>query len=159
MQPVQNSIPAVNADLATPANTSPASVVLSLPSAALYAPSLTPLYSTASLAPNSAVAQQPMPFQVSPAQSGLAANQSQLVSSLDTASVGLGGLLNSLDTSGTATQVNNLLQDAETVATSGDGLTAQKDMAQAQLLYTTMSTLLNMITQMQEDAIKNSRVS
>ena len=81
------------------------------------------------------------------------------MSTLDTASQGLAGLLNNLDTSGTSDQVNQLIQDAQTAATNGDGLTAQKDLAQAQLLFSTMSTLLNMISSMQQEAIKNSRLS
>jgi len=156
---VQNSIPNTSAGVTPPAGPSPASIVSNLPSEALYSPSFAPLYATASQPQDSTVPSQPVPFALSATQSQSVANEGEFVSTLDTASQGLAGLLNNLDTSGTSDQVNQLIQDAQTAATNGDGLTAQKDLAQAQLLFSTMSTLLNMISSMQQEAIKNSRLS
>jgi hypothetical protein len=98
------------------------------------------------------------PFQLSQTQSQLSQDPAQQSAALTTASQGLGGLLDSLDTGATSDQVNQLIKDSQDAAAKGDGLTAQKDMAQAQLLYSTMSTVLNMISQMQMEAIRNSKV-
>src|SRR5262249_11733076 len=87
----------------------------------------------------------PPPFQLSQTQSQLSQDPAQQSAALTTASQGLGGLLDSLDTGATSDQVNQLIKDSQDAAAKGDGLTAQKDMAQAQLLYSTMSTVLNMI--------------
>ena len=100
----------------------------------------------------------PPPFQLSQTQSQLNQDPAQQSAALQTASQGLGGLLDSLDTGATSDQVNQLIKDSQDAASKGDGLTAQKDMAQAQLLYSTMSTVLNMISQMQMEAIRNSKV-
>jgi hypothetical protein len=97
-------------------------------------------------------------FTLSNSQIALAQDPSQLAESVTPVTGGLGALLNSLDTSGTSNQVNQLLQDAQQAAQSGDGLTAQKDMAQAQLLFETMSTILNSINTMQSEAIRNAKV-
>jgi len=98
------------------------------------------------------------PFTLTNSQSSSNATPGQVAASVTPITGGLGALLSSLDTSGTSDQVNQLIQDAQSAASSGDGLTAQKDLAQAQLLFETMSTILNVITQMQLEAIRNSKV-
>jgi hypothetical protein len=147
-----------NAEVNAPATTNPASIVSSLPPEALYAQAFQPLYAGLNPVQDSAVPTRPLPFQLSAAQNKFFQDPSQFVSTLQSASQGLGGLLNSLDTAGTSDQINKLIQDAQTAATNGDGLTAQKDMAQAQLLFSTMSTMLNLISQLQMEAIKNSKL-
>jgi hypothetical protein len=158
MQSIQNSLPTnqTNAAVTAP-TTDTASIVRNLPPGALHSAALQPLLTSASPAQDNA-ASQPVPFQVSETQSQLLQDPKQLSASLQTASTGLGGLLNSLDTSSTSDQVNQLIQQAQDAAANGDGLTAQKAMAQAQLLYTTMSTVLNMISQLQLEAIRNSKL-
>jgi len=156
MQSIQNSIQ-TNAAVNTPA-TDTASIVSNLPPGALHSAAFQPLLTSATPAQDNAAASQPVPFQMSETQSALVQDPKQLSASLQTASTGLGGLLNSLDTSSTSDQVNQLIQQAQDAAANGDGLTAQKDMAQAQLLYTTMSTVLNMISQLQLEAIRNSKL-
>jgi hypothetical protein len=100
----------------------------------------------------------PAAFTLSTSQAPLAQDPSQLAVSVAPVTGGLGALLDSLDTSGTSDQVNSLIQQAQQAAQSGDGLTAQKDMAQAQLLFETMSTILSTITNMQSEAVRNSKV-
>ena len=156
---VQNSIPNTSAGVTPPAGPSPASIVSNLPSEALYSPSFAPLYATASQPQDSTVPSQPVPFALSATQSQSVANEGEFVSTLDTASQGLGGLLNSLDTTGTNDQVNQLLEDAQTAANNGDTLTAQKKLAQAQLLASTMSTIMNLIASLAQEAIRNAKVS
>src|SRR5215470_16263142 len=97
MQPVQN-IPNANAEVIAPANTTPASVVTSLPQGALYSPSMTPLVLNANLDQNSAVPPRPLPYSLSATQSQAAPNESETVSTLQTTNTGLGALLESLDT-------------------------------------------------------------
>ena len=154
---VQNSIPNTNAGVTPPS--SPAAIVSNLPPAALYSTSFTPLYANASLPQNSTVPAQPVPFALSATQNQTVANEGEFVSTLDTASQGLGGLLNSLDTTGTNDQVNQLLEDAQTAANNGDTLTAQKKLAQAQLLSSTMSTIMNLIASLAQEALRNAKVS
>lgn len=156
MQSIQNSIQ-TNAAVNAPA-TDTASIVSNLPPGALHSAALQPLVTSATPAQDNTVASQPVPFQMSETQSALVQDPKQLSASLQTASTGLGGLLDSLDTGSTSDQVNQLIQQAQDAAAKGDGLTAQKDMAQAQLLYSTMSTVLNMISQMQLEAIRNSKL-
>jgi hypothetical protein len=157
MQPVsdviQTSSPIAQASVANSA-----SLVSNLPPGALFSPAFQPLMATVNPAQDNSAPAQPLPFQVSQAQSQLVQDPQQFSASLQSASQGLGGLLDSLDTAGTSDQVNQLIQSAQDAASKGDGLTAQKDMAQAQLLYTTMSTVLNMISQMQLEAIRNSKL-
>jgi hypothetical protein len=159
----------------TPGNSTPASIVSQLPSGALYSPSFQTLYNQADLPEGSAVPPRPQPYrlattnqaQAEPIESSTSStletppNESSTSSTLDTppAAGGLGGLLNSLDTAGTSAQINDLLQKAQDAEKAGDGLTAQQDVAQAQMLFSTMTTMLNMIAQMQQEAIKNAKVS
>jgi hypothetical protein len=156
MQPVSN-IQTSNPNTDTTV-TSSAALVSNLPPGALYSPAFQPLMATANPAQDNTAPAQPLPFQVSQTQSALAQDPQQFSASLQSASQGLGGLLDSLDTASTSDQVNQLIQSAQDASTKGDGLTAQKDMAQAQLLYSTMSTVLSMISQMQMEAIKNSKL-
>jgi hypothetical protein len=126
-------------------------------------PGLSTLFSTSTQTSNTNSIPAPTvstvaPFTLTDSQTSLNATPSQLAASVTPVTGGLGALLNSLDTSGTSDQVNQLIQDAQSAASSGDGLTAQKDLAQAQLLFETMSTILNVITQMQMEAIRNSKV-
>jgi len=160
MQSIQNSIPTTQsrAEVDAPANTSPASIVNSLPPEALYAKSFQPLYSDVNPRQDNEISTRPVAFRLSTTQAQLAQDPQQLSSSLQSASQGLGGMLNGLDTSGTSDQINQLIQSAQDAAANGDGLTAQKEMAQAQLLYSTMSTLLSMISSLQMEAIRNAKI-
>ena len=130
----------------------------SLPPEALYSQSFQPLYSNLNQSQDFTFPTRPLPFQLSASQSDLAQNPQQLATALQTTSQGLGGLLNGLDTGATSDQINQLIQSAQDAAAKGDGLTAQKDFAQAQLLYSTMATLLSMISSMQMEAIKNAKI-
>jgi hypothetical protein len=160
MQSIQNSVPATQTttETNTPATTNAATIVSSLPPEALYSQSFQPLYSNLNQSQDFTFPTRPQPFQVSTTQSVLLQNPQQLATSLQTTSQGLGGLLNSLDTGATSDQINQLIQSAQDAAANGDGLTAQKDMAQAQLLFSTMSTLLSMISSLQREAIRNAKI-
>jgi len=159
MQSIQNSIPTTpaNAETNTTA-TNAATIVSSLPPEALYAQSFQPLYSDLNQSQDFTFPSRPVPFQVSSTQSVLLQDPKQLATALQSTSQGLGGMLDGLDTAATSDQVNQLIQSAQDAAAKGDGLTAQKDFAQAQLLYSTMATLLSMISSMQMEAIKNAKI-
>ena len=123
--------------------------------------------------------QQPFPF--SPGASGIQANYfnnpSQLLGTLNgmmgrltatasasasttpAASGGIGGQLNSLNTGGISNQINDLMNQATQAAQSGDALTAQKDMIQAQIMFQTISQLMNTIGEMQKQALQNSKLN
>ncbi len=158
MQSIQSSVPVTNTETNTPATTSAASIVSNLPPEALYSQSFQPLYTNLNQSQDFTSPTQPQPFQLSTTQSVLLQNPQQLATSLQSTSQGLGGLLDGQDTSSVSDQVSQLIQSAQDAAAKGDGLTAQKDFAQAQLLYSTMATVLSMISSMQMEAIKNAKV-
>ena len=156
MQPIQSATQTTtsNIDATTPGSARSVSDQQALYTQAV--PQFNPtLVTTADITPQTP---PPAPFQLSQTQSQLSADPAQQSAALQTASQGLGGLLDSLDTGATSDQVNQLIKDSQDAASKGDGLTAQKDMAQAHLLYSTMSTVLNMISQMQMEAIRNSKL-
>ena len=75
-----------------------------------------------------------------------------------TTSSGIGGQLNNLNTGGISNQINDLMNQATQAAQNGDALTAQKDMIQAQVMFQTISQLMNTIGEMQKQAVQNSRL-
>ena len=114
------------------------------------------------------IAAQPFPFgmpSTDPSQmfsslSGVL-NKINLVPSFpgSPSSSGIGGQLNNLDTGGISNQINGLMNQATQAAQNGDALTAQKDMIQAQVMFQTISQLMNTIGEMQKQAIQNSRLN
>jgi hypothetical protein len=104
-----------------------------------------------------------MPLPFSPMSSGIQGflnNPNQLFQTLGggATSGGLGALLNSVDTGGISGQINNLMNDAQQQAVSGDPLTAQKELIQAQVMFQTISNFLNIIGQLQKTAVQNSKL-
>jgi hypothetical protein len=156
------SNPTVNFALAgtetgNPANA--AALVNSLPPAALFSKEFQPLLNSIDPSQVYPFTPAPLPYAKPEAFAKFAAEPNLLLNSLKTASTGLGGFLQSLDVAGADAQVAEHLANAQAAFASGDMLTAQLEMMEAQKLQSFMSMLINMIGSMEMEAIRNSKLS
>jgi hypothetical protein len=139
--------------------TNATALVSSLPPSALYAKELQPLLASVNPAQVYPFTPMPLPFSKSDAYTRFTTEPNLLATTLQSASSGLQGVLDSLDVTGSDQQISKLLQEAEEARKRGDMLTMQQKLQEAQKLQSAISTMLSIIGGMQLEAIRNSKLS
>jgi len=155
---------------------SPVALASTFPKEALQSQNLQALFQSLNPAQSYPFTPLPLPFSKNEALAKLSADPSLLITQLQgaglafgnpvtgtpgsgaPASGGLESILQGLDVGGADAAVAGHMKAAQDAFASGNMLQAQQEMLEAQKLQTFISTLLNMITQMEMDAIKNSKV-
>jgi hypothetical protein len=155
---------------------SPVALASTFPKEALLSQNLQPLFQSINPGQAYPFTPLPLPFSKNDNLTQLTANPSLLISQLQNAGLafgnpvtgtptsgapaggGLESILQGLDVGGADASVAAHMKAAQDAYASGNMLQAQQEMLEAQKLQTFVSTLLNMITQMEMDAIKNSKV-
>jgi hypothetical protein len=143
----------------TPEVANATTLVNSLPTSALYAKEFQPLLASINPAQVYPFSPMPLPYSKSDAYTSFTTEPNLLATTLQSASSGLQGVLDSLDVTGSDQAISKLLQEAEEARKRGDMLTMQQKLQEAQKLQSAISTMLSIIGTMQMEAIRNAKLS